>query len=118
MYHFFSIFVIHNKNMTISKIIETVFIKEFNSTAIILENDIILQCHTHIYMNYSEHIEYVKKFKPGLVQTANFIKRNKSKNINPSNPLKIYDDIYKALYDYANNKLGLNIKEPKLKFNF
>lgn len=64
-----------------TKIIETVFVKEFNSTAIILENDIILQCHTHTYMNYSEHIKHVKEFPPGLVQTANFVKRNKSKNI-------------------------------------
>lgn len=104
--------------MTILKTIETVFVKEFNSTAIILENDIIFQCHTLTYMNYSEHIKYVKEYKPGLVQTANFVKRNKSKNIKPNNPLKVYDDVFNALYEYANNKFGLNLKKPKFKYNF
>lgn len=104
--------------MNISKTIETLFVKEFNSTAMILENDIIFQCHTLIYMNYSEHIKYVKEYQKGLIQTANFVKRNKSKNIKPINPLKIYDDAYNALYEYANNKLGLNLKKPTFYYNF
>lgn len=92
--------------MEIEKVLETVFIKEFNTTAIILENRIVVALWGNKFMDKIECWEYINTYCKGWVQTSEAFKKAKINNEETgikSDPIAPYDELYNTLEHYAIN---------------
>ncbi len=94
--------------MKIEKILESVFIKEWNTTANILENDIYVCLHNNVFQNRKECFEYMNEYTKGLVQSSLVYRYLAKKRIpfnrENGNPLIRYDKLFDDLEKYASKK--------------
>jgi hypothetical protein len=93
--------------MKIENVLETVFIEDFNTTAHILKNRIVVSLWNNKYMDINECFNYINEYCPGWVQTSNDYR--KSKELNHKTEIKIdpllrYEKLYNDLTLYAKEK--------------
>lgn len=92
--------------MEIKKILETVFLKEWNTVAQILEEDIYVCLDNNVFMNRKECFEHINEYKKGWAQSAmshRYLLKNKVKS-GGYDPLIPYDKMFDELEKYAENK--------------
>lgn len=93
--------------MKIEKVLETVFLKEWNTTAIILETRIVVMLFNNEYMCKEECFEHIYKYCKGLVQTSEQFreaKKTRRKIGIIADPLLPYKKLYDDLKVYASEK--------------
>ncbi len=109
--------------MQIDKILETVFIKEWNTTAQILENEILIQLWYSKFYDRKECYEYINQHERGRVQTSLYYRKTKDKTTiskDYKDTLVLYDELFYNLETYALSKYNKEFKKPKKlnSFNF
>lgn len=108
--------------MKIKTILETVFITEWNTTAHILKDDVIIACIMHNnFMTREECLEHIDEHRSGLVQqTMGF--RDAEKRMMKTgyeDGLIQYDELYDELEKYAEEKYPEFKKSNKVNtFNY
>lgn len=99
--------------MKIETVLETVFIENFNTTALILENRIFVKLWDTRYCDRQSCFKYLYEFFPGRVQTSEAYKKANRCGENTaieSDPLLPYEKLYDDLFLYAVNKFGEKFK--------
>lgn len=98
--------------MEIEKVVETVFLKEYNTIGLILETKVVIM-FWNIYMDLPDCMLYISNTRPGWVQTSLTYKDAKLNNKEcgiKSDPIEPYIKAYKKLKDYALIKYGIILK--------
>lgn len=96
-----------NLIMKIEKVLETVFIKEWNTEAHILETDIVIRLFNNVFMNEKECFDYINEYCEGWVQTSRSFKECEKKGIPcgiKEDPLARYENLFSDLKKYAKSK--------------
>lgn len=104
---------IKNNAMIIDKILESIFLKEFNTTAHILENDIYVCLWNNVFMNRQECFEHINTHQKGVVQqfvSKRYLESKKIKNGYCDFIIK-YDDLFDSLEKYATERFD-SFKKP------
>jgi len=100
--------------MEIKKILETVFIKEHNTIAQILEDDIVVCLWNNVYQNRKECFEYMNEYTQGLPQSSlctRFLQKRDKNRKGGYDPLAIYDKLFDDLEKYSEKKFK-EFKKP------
>ncbi len=88
--------------MKIEKVIETVFLKEWNTTAHILEDDIVVCLWNNVFMNEEECFKYIHEYCKGWVSTTESYRKaiaNKEET-GAVDCLIRFENLYKNLKEY------------------
>jgi hypothetical protein len=92
--------------MEFKKVLGTVFIKEFNTTALILEDEIVVELLKDLYVSKEEFFTHLYENCKGIVQTSESFKEAKRcgfKTAIKSDPIEPYEKLYRELDIYAKN---------------
>lgn len=98
--------------MKIEKILETVFIKDYNAIALILESNVVIMLWNNKFMDRKECIKYIKEYLPGLIEESRVFRRCKRRGEECGikyDPL-FYEEIYDKLIAYAKKKFKNDFK--------
>lgn len=93
--------------MKIEKVLETVFLEEWNTTAFILETRIVVMLFNNKYMSRQECFEHIYEYCKGLVQTSEQFREAKRRERGTgikADPLLPYEKLYDDLIVYASEK--------------
>lgn len=92
--------------MEIKKVLETVFIKDWNTTALIMENEVVVRLWNNVFHNRKECFEHINTYSKGWVQTTmNHRYLTKKKVPNGATEYLIpYDKLFDELEKYATSK--------------
>lgn len=85
-------------------ILETVFVKDWNTTALILKDKVVVRMWFELYMTEEECFNHIHQYMPGLVQTSNRFKEYREKGIETaikSDPLEPYEKLFAELNEYG-----------------
>ena len=92
--------------MKIDKVLETVFIKEFNTTAHILRNGVVVKLWDNKYMDRAECFKYIAEHCKGWVQASEAFREAKilgRKTGVSHDPIAKYIELYNDVEKYAND---------------
>ncbi len=98
--------------MKIEKVLETVFLQKWKTTALILENRIVVMLFHGRYIDQHECFKHIYEHCPRWVQTSES-SRKANRLGNPGgfkDPIQPYEDLYDDLLIYAQNKFGNEFK--------
>ena len=95
--------------LKIEPILETVFVKEWNTTAQILQSKVVVMLWHYKYYDLDECSKYIEQYMPGLVQQTEAYRKalatGEACGIK-SDPCQPYKLLYHDLNAYARNKYG------------
>ena len=100
-------------DVKIEKVLETIFLQEWNTTAIILETRIVVKLFLEKYMDKQECFEYISDNYNGWVQTSELYRTAKSAGQSigiKTDPLSVYEELYESLEIYATLKFKDDFK--------
>ena len=91
--------------MNIRKVIETVFLKEWNTIAHILEDDVVVCLFNNVFMTESECFNHINEYCKGWVQATESCRKAilEGKDNVPFDYLKPYENLYNELKKYKND---------------
>lgn len=95
--------------MKIETVLETVFVEDFNTTAQILKNKVVVMLWHNKYMDRQDCFKYIYEYCPGWVQTSEDFKQAERCGETiyaKQDPLLPYENLYNNLILYAKDKFG------------
>ncbi len=95
--------------MTIDTVLETVFLKNNQTIAHILKNDIVVQIWHNNFYNKKECFNYINEYMKGIIQSHDSFKKAEKegyKTAIKTDPLLPYHELYDELIKYAKDKFG------------
>ncbi len=93
--------------MEFKKVLETVFIREMDTTAMILTDEIVVKLWDNSYLNKNECFTYIYDNFKGWIQTSEAFKeadRCGKDTALESDPLEPYETLYYELNKYAKKR--------------
>lgn len=93
--------------MKIQSVLETVFLKEWNTTAHILKDDVIVACiMQNNFMTREECFEYLNEFRKGWIQTTMQFREAEKRMMKTGAKDMIiqFDELFDGLEKYAEEK--------------
>jgi len=97
--------------MDIKKILEIVFIKEWNTVAYILDDDIVVSLWHGVFLNRNSCFDYIDTYFKGWVQSSLSYRNTKQSVKTVSDTLIKYDELYDKLENYAKETFGDKFKK-------
>ena len=96
-------------NMKIETVLEIVYVEDFNTTAMILKNRVVVMLWYDKYMDRQDCFNYIYEHCKGWVQTSEQFKeaeRCGKKTGIKADPILPYENLYNNLILYAKDKFG------------